>query len=159
MTTSASAKELQEMRRKTILEIVSDPYNLIWNQEQLVKRLRDRGIEATQSNVSRDLKALSIERIDGHYQVVEWTFKTDPAFKKVTDLVNSVSLAGPSLTVVETSQGAAKMVAVALEKAKWPEVKGILAGETTIFIATANSQDQARVVQRFKTLLLPPKDE
>lgn len=157
MSTSASARELQERRRKAILEIVTN--DSIGSQHILVRLLRMRGIEATQSNVSRDLKALSIERVDGFYQVVEWTFKADPAFQRVVDLIKSLTLAGANLAVVETSQGAAKTVAVALEKAKWPEVKGVLAGETTIFVATANAQDQSRLVQRLKALLTPSKNE
>lgn len=157
MSTSASARELQERRRKAILEIVTN--DSIGSQHILVRLLQMRGIEATQSNVSRDLKALSIERVDGFYQVVEWTFKADPAFQRVVDLIKSLTLAGANLAVVETSQGAAKTVAVALEKAKWPEVKGVLAGETTIFVATANAQDQSRLVQRLKALLTPSKNE
>src|ERR1700724_882662 len=50
--------------------------------------------------------------------------------------------AGPYLTVVQTAVGAAQGVARALDAAGWPEVVGSLAGDDTVFLATATEQDQ-----------------
>ena len=50
----------------------------------------------------------------------------------------------PSLTVVRTTIGAAQSVAVAIDKAEWPEVVGTISGDDTIFIATANARAQRR---------------
>ena len=44
--------------------------------------------------------------------------------------------AGPSLTVLRTTTGTAQSVAIALDKARWPEVVGTISGDDTIFIAT-----------------------
>ena len=60
--------------------------------------------------------------------------------------------AGPSLTVLRTTIGAAQSVAVAIDKAEWPEVAGTISGDDTIFIATANTRDQDVLVGRLRTL-------
>ena len=51
--------------------------------------------------------------------------------------------AGPSITVLRTTIGAAQSVAVAIDKAQWPEVAGTISGDDTIFIATANARAPA----------------
>ena len=56
----------------------------------------------------------------------------------------SLRSAGPSITVVRTTIGAAQSVAVAIDKAEWPEVVGTISGDDTIFIATADQRAQAR---------------
>ena len=57
-----------------------------------------------------------------------------------------------SLTVVRTTIGAAQSVAVAIDKAEWPEVAGTISGDDTIFIATANSRGQDELVTRLHAL-------
>ena len=60
--------------------------------------------------------------------------------------------AGPSITVLRTTIGAAQSVAVAIDKAQWPEVAGTLSGDDTIFIATANLRAQQELISRLRTL-------
>ncbi|RPH53408.1 hypothetical protein EHM82_08465 [bacterium] len=148
-------RELRDIRRGQILDILSEPGNVVGSQHELVALLAERGIEATQSSVSRDLRDLGVERVNGRYQVSDWSHKKDPDFLRIVELIETVERSGPNILVVQTAQGAAKAVAAAIEKAHWPGVKGVLAGETTIFIATATQQDQSRVLQRFKTFLTP----
>jgi transcriptional regulator of arginine metabolism len=52
--------------------------------------------------------------------------------------------------VVRTSTGAAQSVAVAIDKAQWPEVVGTLSGDDTIFIATGNLRAQSGIVSRLR---------
>ena len=60
--------------------------------------------------------------------------------------------AGPSITVLRTTIGAAQSVAVAIDKAQWPEVAGTLSGDDTIFIATSNQRAQAELISRLRAL-------
>jgi hypothetical protein len=57
--------ELRQKRHKAILEILR--HQSVARQTQLVELLRQKGIEATQSSVSRDLKQLGIAKIDVGY--------------------------------------------------------------------------------------------
>jgi transcriptional regulator of arginine metabolism len=63
-----------------------------------------------------------------------------------------VRRAGPSLTVLRTATGAAQSVAVAIDRAQWPEVAGTLSGDDTIFIATASERAQDELVARLQAI-------
>jgi transcriptional regulator of arginine metabolism len=54
--------------------------------------------------------------------------------------------------VLRTTIGAAQSVAVAIDKAQWPEVAGTISGDDTIFIATANARAQQELLGRLRTL-------
>ena len=60
--------------------------------------------------------------------------------------------AGPSITVLRTTIGAAQSVAVAIDKAEWPEVAGTISGDDTIFIATANARSQDELIARLRAI-------
>jgi transcriptional regulator of arginine metabolism len=49
------------------------------------------------------------------------------------------------MIVLRTTSGAAQSVAIALDKARWPEIVGTIAGDDTIFIATAGARAQNRL--------------
>jgi transcriptional regulator of arginine metabolism len=66
--------------------------------------------------------------------------------------VRSVRAAGNSITVIRTTIGAAPSVAVALDKADWPEVVGTISGDDTIFLATADVRAQQRLIVRLNAL-------
>jgi transcriptional regulator of arginine metabolism len=55
--------------------------------------------------------------------------------------------------VVLTVIGAAQQVAVAIDHAAWPEVVGTVAGDDTIFIATAAALQQKRLLARLAGLM------
>jgi len=54
--------------------------------------------------------------------------------------------------VLRTTIGAAQSVAVAIDRAAWPEVAGTLSGDDTIFIATANARAQEKLIERLRSL-------
>jgi transcriptional regulator of arginine metabolism len=66
--------------------------------------------------------------------------------------VREIKTAGPSLIVLKTTIGAAGSVAVAVDKAEWPEAVGTISGDDTIFIATSDQRTQQRLVERLHTL-------
>jgi transcriptional regulator of arginine metabolism len=43
-------------------------------------------------------------------------------------------------------------VAVAIDKAQWPEVVGTLSGDDTIFIATSGARAQSGIVTRLREM-------
>jgi transcriptional regulator of arginine metabolism len=123
------------------------------NQAQLVAELRRQGISATQSSISRDLRDLGVARIGGRYVPRLEGEERDPRVAEVARLLRSVRRAGPYLTVVQTAVGAAQGVARAFDAAAWPEVVGSLAGDDTVFLATASERDQERLLRRLGTFL------
>jgi transcriptional regulator of arginine metabolism len=73
-------------------------------------------------------------------------------FNSLAQFVQQIRRAGPNMTVVKTSTGAAQSVTVAIDKAQWPEVIGTLSGDDTIFIATATARAQAGIVSRLREM-------
>jgi transcriptional regulator of arginine metabolism len=139
--------ELRDARQRAIRAVLAR--SPVANQAQLVAELRRQGIAATQSSVSRDLRDLGVARVGGRYvQHAAAAEERDPRVAEVARLLRSVRPAGPYLTVVQTAVGAAQGVARAFDAAGWPEVVGSLAGDDTVFLATATEQDQERLIRR-----------
>jgi transcriptional regulator of arginine metabolism len=70
----------------------------------------------------------------------------------LAQFVRQLRRAGPAITVLRTTIGAAQSVAVAIDKAAWPEVAGTISGDDTIFIATANARAQQELIERLRAL-------
>ena len=136
-------------RREAILGILDS--GSVRRQSELARLLRKRGFSVTQSSVSRDLRELGVLKAGGRYLAppVE-TAHAQGNFGSLAPFVRSVRPAGASLTVIRTSTGAAQSVAVALDKAAWPEVAGTVSGDDTIFIATADGRAQRRLLARLR---------
>jgi transcriptional regulator of arginine metabolism len=123
-------------------------------QSELVRLLRERGIEATQSSVSRDLQQLGVSKLGSGYAPPEQPDTgSDRDAALVVELVREFRTAGGNLTVVKTAEGAAQRVALYLDKSGWPEIVGTVSGDDTIFVATRHGGDQRRLLARLKTLL------
>ncbi|HEX4959703.1 MAG TPA: arginine repressor [Thermoanaerobaculia bacterium] len=144
-------REHRDRRRQAIVEILRA--NPVENQKELLSRLRERGIEVTQSSVSRDLKDLGATRVEGVYDLPSWAQPPDTEFERVRGFVKTVHTAGPHQTLVTTDAGAARLVAHAIDLEKWPEAVGTLAGDDTFLIFTKEIGHQKLLLQRFKTFL------
>lgn len=62
--------------------------------------------------------------------------------------IQEVQPAGPNVLVVRTPPGSASAVGLAIDAAHWPDVVGTVAGDDTLFVATANRTGQSRVAAR-----------
>jgi len=138
-------------RRTTIVRILRDA--IIRKQEDLVRLLKKEGHEVTQSSVSRDLRDLGVLKASGRYVLPpDEVTRANGDFGTLAQFVRGLRRAGPSITVVKTTIGAAQSVAVAIDKAEWPEVAGTISGDDTIFIATANSRAQDELLGRLQSI-------
>jgi transcriptional regulator of arginine metabolism len=121
-------------------------------QDELVRRLREEGHEVTQSSISRDLRDLGVLKAGGRYLPPEDGNRSLDDFGTLRQFVRGVATAGSALTVLRTTIGAAQSVAIAIDKAAWPEVVGTISGDDTIFIATDTAAAQATLVARLRDL-------
>lgn len=122
-------------------------------QEDLVRLLKKAGHDVTQSSVSRDLRDLGVSKSGGRYVLPpEETIRANGDFRMLAQFVRGLKRAGPSITVLRTTIGAAQSVAVAIDKAEWPEVAGTISGDDTIFIATATARAQDELVSRLQAI-------
>lgn len=111
----------------------------IHKQEELVAALQAAGFSVTQSSVSRDLTEIGAQKVNGIYALPE---DRDPTLAAIL----TAAPAGPYMLVLKTLIGAAQRVAYTIDAASKPEIVGTVAGDDTIFIATATEEDQQRVI-------------
>ncbi len=136
-------------RRSAILRILRN--GVVRRQNELVTLLRQDGFEVTQSSISRDLRDLGVLKASGRYVMPpDEVTRANGDFDMLAQFVRQIRTAGASLTVVRTTIGAAQSVAVAIDRAEWPEVVGTISGDDTIFIATENHAAQSQLLARLR---------
>lgn len=141
----------QVVRRSAIVRILRD--GQVRRQEDLVRLLKREGHDVTQSSISRDLRDLGVLKAAGRYVLPpDEIERANGDFGALAPFVRGLRRAGPSLTVLRTTIGSAQSVAVAIDRAAWPEVAGTISGDDTIFIATANTRSQNALVARLQSI-------
>ena len=123
-------------------------------QQALVDALKERGFDATQSSVSRDLRELGVVKPARGYELPAASLSGDDEIAKVADLLRELKSAGPNLLIIKTAIGAAQRVALALDRTGWPEIVGNVGGDDTILAATINAAAQHKVIARINRFAL-----
>ena len=145
---------MKSRRQALILELIDrEPLH---SQELLVRRLHQRGFEATQATVSRDIKELGLVKRsgDGAYQRpgVD-TSNPETALtaleRAAAEFLRSVERV-EQLVVIRTGAGLAQPLAVALDRARLPEIAGSIGGDDTILVIARGARGAAALVKRLK---------
>jgi transcriptional regulator of arginine metabolism len=140
----------QHGRRDSILRHLRA--GAVRRQSDLVDLLKQEGFDVTQSSVSRDMRELGVSKAQGRYLPPgEEVSQAQGSFSAIERFVRDIRTAGPSITVIRTSVGAAGSVAVAIDKAAWSEVIGTISGDDTIFVATQDGPAQQRLLARLRS--------
>jgi transcriptional regulator of arginine metabolism len=145
---------MKARRQAVLLEIVDREQ--LHSQEQLRRRLVQRGFKATQATISRDIRDLGLVKRagDGAYQRpgVE---TPDPeaalaALERATlEFLRRVERV-QQLVVIRTGVGQAQPLALALDRAQLPETVGTIAGDDTILVVARGARGAAALVRRLK---------
>lgn len=144
-----TAPDIRAKRREAILEILEQ--QPVAKQSDFVSLLSARGVEATQSSVSRDLRELGITKLaDGYAQITAGQTLADAVVPE--GFIRDIQTAGPNLTVIQTATGAAARVALSLDRSNWPEIVGTISGDDTIFVASKTAGDQKQLMSKLRSL-------
>jgi transcriptional regulator of arginine metabolism len=145
---------MKRLRHNAILEIIRS--SEIASQEDLMRGLKSRHIEVSQSTLSRDIQELRLAKTGGVYTVVESEPvmpASDDSFRRIIrEFLVDVAVAS-NIVVVKTGPGHASTVSQALDEARWPEAIGTIAGENTIFIAARSERDGKKLERRIRELI------
>jgi len=135
-------------RQGQILKLICSRH--LHTQEDLARALRAAGIPATQVTLSRDIRELGlVKTVDGYSQgVPENAAPGADVATLVREFVRDIRLA-QNLLVLRTPPGHANAVAVALDKADWPEITGTVAGDDTILIVAPDVRTAETVRSKF----------
>jgi len=127
----------------------------IATQQELVETLKREGIEATQATLSRDLAELGVLRVSGPegavYEIEPVSAQATPQLRELGEMIVSLR-DNQRLVVLRTRPGMASAVALAIDNTRMAECLGTLAGDDTIFAATARGVPTQRLAQRIRTL-------
>jgi len=99
----------------------------IADQTDLLDRLSADGHDLTQSTLSRRLKRLGVQKVQGRYRRVEGSAQILPDI--------TITEAPPNLLVLRTAPGFAQALGLSLDADPIPGQMGTLAGDDTVFVA------------------------
>ena len=129
-------------RQQQILDIISA--RPVATQQQLARELGRRGIEATQSSVSRDIVELGLSKLHGRYVAPPVAFAGTPIIE--------VETAGDHLIVIKTNIGQASATALAIDRAGLLDIVGTVAGDDTLFVAVKDLDAQRAAIKQITKL-------
>src|SRR5512146_526402 len=149
---------MKQLRHRAIRDLVAS--RPIRTQQELAGALRERGFRTTQATMSRDVAELGLVKAprDGTHayalppRLVEAESSGEDRLRALLrDLPIEVREAG-LLLVVRTLPGSAHAIAAALDRARWPEVAGSIAGDDTVFVAFPDRMAMQRIRGRLMSL-------
>jgi len=138
-------------RHLAIKQVIS--HRQIGTQEDLCRALRQAGFDVTQATLSRDLKELSIARVntpDGTHYVLSPETEERRLQAYLAMEIESIDH-NESLVVIKTLPGRAQGVAEIIDGMHHPNILGTIAGDNTIFVTP-------RSVRKLQSLLKELRD-
>lgn len=112
-------------------------------QGELVRALGDQGHDVAQATVSRELKALGVQKVDGVY-----TLSTSDSIG--APLLSAKMAPRASLCVLKTEPAYASVLADYVDGLGLSGVLGSIAGDDTVFVALADEQAGERLVHALR---------
>ena len=149
---------MKQLRQRAIRDLVDQ--RPIRTQQELASALRERGFRTTQATISRDVAELGLVKVSREGtnayalppRLVEAeTSGEDRLRKLLADLPIEIREAG-LLLIIKTLPGSAHPIAAALDRARWTEVAGSIAGDDTVFVAVADRSARQHVKARLRRL-------
>ena len=147
----------KENRQSLIQEIIFE--QRIENQQQLLEELAQRGVDATQATISRDIKELRIVKTNDNegnikYSVLpETQMSYDARLQEVLrDSVSEITQVG-FMNIVKTLLGTADIVGAEIDELELPEIVGTLAGTDAIVLISTSEIEAKRINQQLMSYL------
>ena len=149
---------MKQLRQRAIRDLLEQ--RPIRTQQELAAALRDRGFRATQATISRDVGELGLIKVahDGTQayalppRLSEGEASGEDRLRTLLhDLPVEIHESG-LLLILRTLPGSAHAIAAALDRTRWPEVVGSIAGDDTVFVALSDDEARARIRRRIERL-------
>ena len=145
---------MKRQRHNAIIDLVRS--GEIASQDDLMRGLRARNIDVSQSTLSRDIQELGLAKAGGIYTVVDAESAAPHSEGTLARIVREFMIdidAAQNIVVVKTGPGHASTVSQALDEAGWPEWVGSIAGENTVFVVARSIKDAKKLEERLRKLL------
>ncbi len=149
---------MKQLRHRAIRDLLAQ--RPIRTQQELAAALRERGFRATQATISRDVAELGLvkdsrEGVQTYVVPARLTEAESTGEERLRALLRDLPVeireAG-LLLVLKALPGSAHAIAAALDRTRWPEVAGSIAGDDTVFVAFTDRAALQRVKSRLTQL-------
>ena len=145
-------------RQNHLLQIITE--ESVETQEQLLERLRARGIKSSQATISRDIKELHLIKEpagQGRYRYAVSAHRTKLNFADRLRTIFRESLLSAdyaqNIVVIKTMPGLAQGAASALDGMTIADMVGSLAGDDTVMIVMRDTESAAAFVVEIREML------
>jgi transcriptional regulator of arginine metabolism len=144
---------MKARRQSVLLELIDR--EALHSQEALRRRLRQKGFDATQATISRDIKELALVKRagDGAYQrsAVETSPETAQSAleRAAAEFLHRIDRV-QQMVVLRTGRGQAPALAEAIDRAQLTEAVGTIGGDDTILVIARGGRQAASLVKRLK---------
>lgn len=135
------------VRQQALREILAQ--GPVFSQEELIQKLNDRGITATQATLSRDLKSMNIIKVSGKGYCLSPARR--PSASSLGLGIMSIEFSGP-IAVIKTHVGFAPAVATFLDRNPLHPIMGTLAGDDTVMLALRSSYTENQVLKALSSV-------
>ena len=149
---------MKSTRQQEILDIITTCE--VETQEQLLERLKERGISTTQATISRDIKQLHLVKeltAGGIYKYAVSHHKTAANFagRLRTIFKESVTAfdVAQNIVVVKTLSGLANGAAEALDSMDIQDLVGSLAGDNTVILIMRTNEAALEFCEEIREML------
>ena len=125
-------------------------------QSDVVRALKDEGLDAVQATVSRDIAQLGLVKVRGEGGRLVYALPGAADLDRLSELTSALrrwtAALEPTgnLVVLKTPPGHANALALAFDEAALPEVAGCIAGDDTIFLAARDGLTGAELAQQLR---------
>ena len=142
-------------RLNLIRRIVGE--ELIGSQEELINRLAEYGVQATQSTLSRDLKEINISKMPHHSKGYIYVLSEKLGSEIVANIANIGDAVlgvkfSHNIAVVLTKSGYASAISVIIDALKSKNIIGSIAGDNNIMLILHGNASREDVFAQLKQL-------
>jgi len=133
------------LRHHQILKLIRQ--KTVYTQEELARELTAIGVPATQVTLSRDIRELGLIKTNQGYQQIYSEPPGPPLSTVVAEFLTDVRVA-KNLLVLRTTPAHASSIALALDKANWPDIVGTIAGDDTVLVVAPDDDTASSLRER-----------
>lgn len=148
---------LKSARHAKILEIIKDKE--IETQEELCAELNALNYVVTQATISRDIRDLRLLKVAGSEKKYRYAYineNDNEISSKMRGLFRECVLsviAAQNIVVVKTLSGNGANAGIVIDKLKYEEIVGSVAGDDTVLVVCTDNQAANLVVERVTEFL------
>ncbi len=132
----------------------------IGTQDEIVRRLRELGLDVTQATISRDIKELLLVKIalnDGSYKYclpADHKYNPSTRLKRlVTDVLVGVNSAN-NLVILKTLPGNADAIGVLIDNLDFETILGNICGDDTILLICQTNEAAQEIETMFSEMAM-----